>query len=170
MTRYVGLPANQTGLSGGAPTGLPGDPYQLRLGSDRIQSMVLTNPSMSDFLIWNDGISQVSDAPYVWSADGSLLDRWPTNLAAVPPGIYPPGAGASVTTAPGGEHALDCLPAGAPNVCPGDVNASSDLSHFVFASEWNVFAPGGQLTAPGSVYDNDTADRHRSCRIQDPRR
>jgi hypothetical protein len=42
-------------------------------------------------------------------------------------------------------------------MCPGEVNASSDLSHFVFASEWNVFAPGGRLTTPGSVYDNDTA-------------
>jgi hypothetical protein len=40
--------------------------------------------------------------------------------------------------------------------CPGDVTASADLSHFVFASEWNVFASGGQLTAPGSVYDNGT--------------
>ena len=42
------------------------------------------------------------------------------------------------------------------NNCPGDVTASSDLSHFVFATEWNVFAPGGQLSAPGSVYDNNT--------------
>ena len=41
--------------------------------------------------------------------------------------------------------------------CPGDVTASSDLTHFVFATEWNVFAPGGQLSAPGSVYDNNTA-------------
>jgi hypothetical protein len=58
-----------------------------------------------------------------------------------------------LTTAPGGLDALDCLPL---NVCPGDVTASSDLSHFVFASEWNVFAPGGQLAPPGSVYDNNT--------------
>ena len=42
------------------------------------------------------------------------------------------------------------------NYCPGDVTASADLTHFVFASSWNVFAPGGQLSAPGSVYDNDT--------------
>ena len=41
--------------------------------------------------------------------------------------------------------------------CPGDVTASSDLSHFVFATEWNLFAPGGQLSPPGSVYDNNTA-------------
>ena len=33
------------------------------------------------------------------------------------------------------------------NYCPGDVTASADLNHFVFATEWNVFAPGGQLTA-----------------------
>ena len=158
VTRYVGLPTTQTGLSGGAPMGLPGLIYtSIGSGPDRIQSMDLTDPSMSDFLVWDDGSNQVSNAPYVFSADGSRLDHWPTNLGAVPPGFYPPGAGASVPTAPGGEHALDCLPAGSPNVCPGEVNASSDLSHFVFASEWNAFVPGGQLTPPGSVYDNDTA-------------
>lgn len=38
------------------------------------------------------------------------------------------------------------------------MTASDDLSHFVFASRWNVFDDDGQglLDAPGSVYDNDT--------------
>jgi DNA-binding beta-propeller fold protein YncE len=171
VTRYVSLPATQTGSSGGPPTGLPGLPLT-SIGSGgglaQSKSMILTDPSMSKFVVWNEGnllgfSSQgdtlnafASNAPYLLSANGSLLDRWPTNLAAVPPGVYPPGANQSTMTAPGGVHALDCPP-GAPNYCPGDVNASSDLSHFVFAAEWNVFAPGGQLSAPGSVYDNDTA-------------
>ena len=42
------------------------------------------------------------------------------------------------------------------NSCPGEVSASSDLSHFVFSTEWNIFAPGGNLRPPGSVYDNNT--------------
>jgi hypothetical protein len=114
-----------------------------------------------------------SNAAWVWAADGSALGRWPTNLGAVPAGSYsgyPAGAslasyqsGPPVQIAPGGKHALDCPYgpssygyASEADFCPGDVTASSDLSHFVFASTWNVFAPGGQLTAPGSVYDNNT--------------
>jgi len=66
--------------------------------------------------------------------------------------------------APGGTQALDCPAVLRSDVengttgsdCPGDVTASADLTHFVFATEWNVFAPGGQLSAPGSVYDNNT--------------
>ena len=108
-----------------------------------------------------------------------MLDRWPTNLGTVPAGVYPEALNlysyapdfseaTKLSVAPGGMHALDC-PAIAegtsllPRACPGDVTASSDLSHFVFATEWNVFAPGGQLSAPGSVYDNDT--RARSVQI-----
>ena len=183
VPRYVGLPANQAAVSGGPPMGLPG---QLSMESNggagpvRIQNDVLTNPGMSTFLVWNDGNQAVgtnnatesgsnptpigSNAPYVFNANGNLIDRWPTNLAAVPDGAYPSGAGTfslggkTVTTAPGGVNALDC-PAfiGFPNDCAGDVIASSDLNHFVFATMWNAFAPGGQLAAPGSVYDNETA-------------
>ena len=104
-----------------------------------------------------------SNAPYVWSADGSALDRWPTNLAPFPPAHFPSTATSSTgetpeTIAPGGIAfaRLSDSSKTSYNNCPGDVTASSDLSHFVFASEWNVFAPGGQLSAPGSVYDNDT--------------
>src|SRR5262249_42592566 len=153
---------------------------------DKVQNSVLTDTGMNRFLDWNDGNQSVgssfggdysnttpiaSNAPYVWSADGQRLDRWPTNLATVPDGhYYPPTyrfyrhAGGSegqepLTVSPGGVNALDCpaVPEGgfsgslSGNYCPGDVTASPDLSHFVFASEWNVFAPGGQLTAPGSV-------------------
>jgi DNA-binding beta-propeller fold protein YncE len=164
VTRYVGLPANQAAVSAGPPMGLPGQEglESGHTGLTKKQDSVLTNPDMSTFLVWNDGgvgNHGGSTGPYVYGAGGSLLDRWPTNLATVPSGVYPPSAGKEnaqgelLTAAPGGLDALDCLPL---NACPGDVTASSDLSHFVFASEWNVFASEGQLTPPGSVYDNDT--------------
>jgi hypothetical protein len=170
---------------------------------DRIQNSVITDRGMNAFLVFNDGNPGIgalndgdksdptptaSNAPYVFGADGSLRDRWPTNLGAVPDGSYPTGLtmvphGGFATpgeqpaqAAPGGDRALTCptaivdtngdpLPAGSDltkgndvqNYCPGDVTASADLSHFVFATEWNVFAPGGRLGAPGSVYDNETA-------------
>jgi len=117
-----------------------------------------------------------SNAPYVWRADGSALGRWPTNLGSVPNGAYNTPyyyshggyleAGEQpLIVAPGGVKALNCpfvdqSGEGEPAAsdCPGDVTASStNLSHFVFATEWNAFAPGGLLTAPGSVYDNNTS-------------
>ncbi len=55
------------------------------------------------------------------------------------------------------------------NYCPGDVTASADLSHFVFATEWNVFAPGGKLAPPGSVYDNDIGDSTVKVASKTPR-
>src|SRR6202040_1829699 len=108
-------------------------------------------------------------------AAGSFLGRWPTNLGAVGEGAYNGTSYYShggfldetdrpVTIAPGGIKALPCpyVPEGgegeaAANDCPGDVTTSADLGHFVFATEWNLFAPGGNLNAPGSVYDNNTA-------------
>ena len=138
---------------------------------EQIQNNVLTDPAMDTFVDWNDGSIEAtgyrttpetgaSNAPYVWSADGHALERWPTNLATVPGGSYLGPGEVSVPTA-AGTHALDCPTIyeggrGDTNVCPGDVTASSDLSHFVFADEWNSFAPGGQVSPPGSVYDNDT--------------
>jgi hypothetical protein len=179
VTRYVGLPSNEVAVDGGPPMGPPvsagvvgagltgtqgtqiGRTNESNRGSyntDELQNYVLADPAMDTFVDWNDGSldsSGASNAPYVWGADGGFLERWPTNLATVPSGSYL-GSGGS-PTAPG-VHALDC-PTGprASNNCPGDVTASSDLSHFVFATEWSPFALGGQVTPPGSVYDNDTA-------------
>ncbi len=191
VSKYVGLHSDQAAVAGGPPMGLPNSsaPQGASEGiyvnysngnsaPDDIQKQVLTDPSMDKFLDWNDGnqfpgdtsnpTPIASNAPYLWSAEGHFLGRWPTNLATVPAGQYPPGAtyfahGADVTTAPGGTASLDCpgvVTSGyaGVNYCPGDVTASSDLSHFVFATEWNAFAPGGQLSAPGSVYDNNTND------------
>ena len=197
VSKYVGPPSNEVAIAGGPPQGLPNTGNTESFGSrqsmsnggstpDTIQNNVLTNPEMSTFLDWNDGNQAAgagygadsenhtpiaSNAPYVWSADGKFIDRWPTSLATVPAGQYTPGVefynevspsaeDQPLSEAPGGLGALNCPTVGAffdpPNYCPGDVTASSDLSHFVFASEWNVFAAGGQLTPPGSVYDNDT--------------
>ncbi len=195
VSRYVGLPSSQAAVDGGPPLGPPDSTAVMEAdggSGPRVQNGVLTDPQMDIFADFNDGNQGIgsgntndfqnktvisSNAPYVWSADGSALDRWPTNLGTVPDGsynglpLYPPGINVELTapplsTAPGGAHALDCPYDGPdlgytfialiPDYCPGDVTASSDLSHFVFATEWNVFAPGGQLGAPGSVYDNNT--------------
>ena len=194
-TRYVGLPSSMAAVSGGPPQGLPGAStaikpetfYAARAGlangdtnPSKIQNGVLTDPGMNEFVVWNDGNQSAgsgknatpiaSNAPYVVSARGKLLDRWPTNLASVPDGAYPPGSNhyprassvGPLETAPGGINALDCpdtlnMPYGmSSSDCPGDATASEDLDHFVFVTRWNRFAPEGQLGAPGSVYDNNT--------------
>ena len=195
VTKYVGLPANQAAVDGGPPQGLYGQGGPQFLGNDTsiangdsgadtIQNNVLTDPSMEKFVDWNDGSQEgagenptpiASNAPFVWSSEGELLDRWPSNLSTVPDGSYPPGSNVWPTSeyvapgeqplsvAPGGIHSLDCPAIGNAgssldaNDCPGEVNASSDLSHFVFSTEWNIFAPGGTLSPPGSAYDNNTA-------------
>jgi hypothetical protein len=203
VSRYVGWPADEASVVGGPFLGPPGsEPAMSRYisqlpgsvefagGAGRLQNSVFTDPGMDRFLSFNNGNQSAgassgfdfenrtpigSNAPRVYSAEGTLLGRWPTNLDSVPDGAYPPEAehyfshggqpypGEEPTNlAPGGEHALDC-PTIAPtpfpffqNRCPGDVTASADLSNFVFATRWHVFAPGGTLDAPGSVYDNDT--------------
>jgi hypothetical protein len=159
----------------------------------RMTSGIITDLSMSRFLTFNGGNQSIgnsidtdrfnrtpisSNAPRVYAADGTLLERWPQNLSSVPDGSYPAGADhlyahgglpypnePPTHVAPGGDHALDCPTSTADerpdfpsaNYCPGDVTTSDDLSHFVFATRWNVFAEGGILDAPGSVYDDDTA-------------
>jgi hypothetical protein len=154
--------------------GLTNESNGERSNQDKIQNNVLTDPAMNKFVDWNDGgldreQGGGSNAGYVWSAHGNFLDRWPTNLATVPAGNYPNGPayyfsnpefGPPFEVAPGGANALHCPTVAeggfAINDCPGDVTASSDLSHFVFATEWNSFAPGGLVSSPGSVYDNNT--------------
>ena len=163
VTRYVGLPASEAAVDGGPPQGLFGQGGGQFLGNgssisngnsgaDRIQNNVLTDPGMNRFLNWSDGSQELgglrnqnpisSNAPFVWSADGSFLDRWPTNLASVPAGVNPYRVGG---VNPAG-HQVPRLPnhrcrrRNPGNFCPGEVSASSDLSHFAFSTEWNVFA------------------------------
>ena len=99
VSRYVGLPGTKFATSGGPPQGLPnstngGREQSAGLGfaafnADKIQSSVLTDPAMSNFVVWNDDTADASGAPYVYGADGTLLDRWPTDLGTVPAGVYP---------------------------------------------------------------------------------
>jgi hypothetical protein len=200
VTRYVGWPASDTSVSGGPPMGPPNTtPGPIRETGTMmangntfgIQDGVYTDLGMDRLLSWNDGPQSLADAnnrtpiasnaPRVYAADGTYLERWPTNLSLVPDGQYPPRswyyahggnpypAEPPDTVSPGGMRALDCptsvrwndptkldIANIGLNTCPGDVTASADLSHFVFATTWNVFAPDGQLGGPGSVYDNDT--------------
>jgi hypothetical protein len=72
-----------------------------------------------------------SKAPYVWDIGGKSLGRWPTNLNLVP----------------NGDQGI------------ADDKPSADFSHFVFMSVDTAFAPGGLDTPPGSVYDNDIAQK-----------
>jgi hypothetical protein len=176
-TRYVGFPSAEAALAGGPPQGLwgqggvehPKSRAYAQNGPDTLQINVLTDPGMNRFLDWNVGPQEVlppnptpiaSNAAHVWRWDGSPEGIWPTNLATVPPGVNP-----SVPSgvSPGGMRALDCPTIQMGNTsslaegnCPGEVTASADLSHFVFSSGWNVFAPGGRVSPPGSVYDNNT--------------
>jgi hypothetical protein len=174
VSRYVGPPAKDVATAGGPPQGLfnqGGPPFlgydtsgaSTAFRADIIQSNDLTDLHMDTFLDWNDGSNELgfrnktpisSNAPYVWKANGEFVDRWPTNLATVRPGLNPYLEGG---VNPGGMAALNCpeIEEG-PNFCPGEVAGSADLNHFAFSTEWNIFAPGGQLSAPGSVYDNDT--------------
>ncbi|MGA8746209.1 MAG: hypothetical protein WB507_10135 [Solirubrobacterales bacterium] len=189
VTKYVGLPANEVAVDGGPQMGPPvsagvvGAGLTGLQGSEigrsneangappyKIQNNVLTDPAMDTFADWDDGNIEAegaSNAPYVWSADGRFLERWPTNLSIAPGGHYLAEEGKAPVPTAGGVHALDCLNVvqggfRGSNLCPGDVTASSDLSHFVFATEWSTFASEGsegQVTPPGSVYDNNTVTK-----------
>jgi hypothetical protein len=186
VSKYIGLPASKFATSGGPPEGPPGSSDDIQpenatsagLATSTGQQYVLSDRGMNRFLQWNGGNQTVnseknptpmaSNAPYVIGANGQILDRWPTNLETVPDGVHKhlDDANEPIFTEPGGVRSLDCprvliesqFGSGEPtaNYCPGDVTASEDLSHFIFASRWNKFTPEGQLDAPGSVYDNDT--------------
>ncbi len=142
ITKYIGLPANETLLSGGPPWTDASPEPEIAGGelttSDKWQQGVLANPSMSKIVDWNNGEYNTtgqylgvgeggfsSNAPYVWdSTTGTRIDRWPTNMGAVV----------------GGEG------------FKGETAASADLSHFVFTSDL-IYAPSG---VPGDMYDNNT--------------
>jgi hypothetical protein len=118
-TTIVGLPVKQAYISGGPPW-LTGESSM-----DKWYMNVETNASMSNMVMWNDGYFpgtytleeegvESSNAPYLFDSNsGALVDRWPTNVGAIP----------------GGQR------------FKGQTLSSEDLSHFVFKS--NVaFLPG----------------------------
>ncbi len=176
VSKYVGPPSSDVSTAGGPPQGLFGEGGPKFLGydtseanvafrADIIQNNDLTDLTMDRFLDWNDGSNELgfhnpipipSNAPYMWSANGEFLDRLPTNLPAVQTGSNPYLAGG---VSPGGMKSLDCsVIKGEDHYCPGEIGASAELNHFAFSTEWNSFAPGGQLSPPGSVYDNNTQE------------
>jgi hypothetical protein len=141
-TRYIGLPSTDALYMGGPPW--LGGGYVLFM--DTIQTNVLSDPSMSRIVSWDngywpcepepgicpitgagEGVSS-SNAPYIWAANsGDELARWPTNMEDVEDG----------------ETAVQ------------RTAVSADLSHFVFTSQTRPFATGG---LPGDLYDNDTVN------------
>jgi hypothetical protein len=127
-------------------------------GSDKLHRWIFTDPEMSKFALWSNGPvfscaqagglpdaseAPQSNAPWIFAADGTQLDRFPTNLAATPEG----------------EQALTCEGIGGNSPhCDSEVAASGDLTHFVFSTRGSAqFDPlePGVTTAPGTVYDND---------------
>ena len=121
---------------------------------------------MGEFLDWSDGppaicatngngigddnfeLDPASNAPYLWSAEGSLLGRLPTDLESLS----------------GATKALECpYPGeGSPTpTCTGETTASGDLTHIIFSSRSLSFAEikrthqPGLTEAPGSAYGND---------------
>ena len=95
-SRYIGPAGSEAGCIGGPPnyplshTVYPNPPY--------ITNSVPSDPSMEKFLVWNDGTpiacfngtspisdtnwaqAMTSNAPYLYNAEGSLLQRLPSNF------------------------------------------------------------------------------------------
>jgi hypothetical protein len=127
VSKYIGLPATEALTTGGPP-------YRSQRGTqlpDKLQRGVLADPNMSTVVDWNNGEYETmfereygyggygpgdfaSNAPYVWDTNtGAQIDRWPTNVGAIP----------------GGTDFV------------GEMIASADLSHLVFSSD-RPFLPG----------------------------
>jgi hypothetical protein len=130
-TKYVGLSGSQTGGQGG--------PLNAGLGAT---AYIPTSEDMGRYITWDYGSTSTSagrkgnNAPYLWSANGSLVTRLPTNASEVP--------GAEKDLTEGTKFV-------------GDAKLSGDSGHYIFSSRELAFAPGGLEAAPGSVYDNDIA-------------
>ncbi|MBS1885802.1 MAG: hypothetical protein JSU06_01295 [Actinobacteria bacterium] len=77
-----------------------------------------------------EGVKQpLNNIPYIWDAEGNLVERWPANFESV-------------------QGALEAEGAWQP---------SPDFSHLAFSTRNAVFAEGGQTTVPGSAYDYNVA-------------
>jgi hypothetical protein len=80
--------------------------------------------------VGQNGVEVKHSVRYLWDVAGKRLETLPTNFAVVP----------------GADEFI------------GDSKPSSDYSHYIFSSRNIAFVPGGLVTAPGSVYDNDISD------------
>jgi hypothetical protein len=162
-TKYIGLSSDEVGCMGGRPQK---NPFGV---ATSIQNDVFATPDLGRLIDWNLGSPATciggefpssgrpgdintaavgSNAPYLWSAAGDELDRWPTAAGDVP----------------GAAEDLAC-PQAKLNIavsyfCKTHVSASGDLSHFVFSTQEDIYNGGHDAlsTAPGSAYDNNTAD------------
>jgi hypothetical protein len=114
-TRFWGQRGNEAGFAGG---------YQCSLDGG-----VCIDYRLPD-LFGIDETDVGSQAPYVWTAEGKFLGRWPTNFNVV-------------------KEAEDYIGADRP---------SPDFSHYVFSSRNIPFTEDGLSKAPGTVYDNDIAE------------
>ncbi len=168
-TRYIGPSAEEAGCVGGRPivsgTG----------GTTTIQNDVMADPSLSRIIDWNLGnpaecysgslgnlrfedfntAALGSNAPYLWNAHGDFLDRWPTSTADVTGSEANFACPQDPSVHPYPPRVFGNIPV--PYFCSTYVDASKDLSHFVFATQSGLFGEGGLTVAPGSAYDNDTA-------------
>jgi hypothetical protein len=167
-TRYIGPSAEEAGCAGGRPivsgTG-PANTIQNDViadqGLNRILDWNLGNP-LECFSGWFGGIrfedlntaAQGSNAPYVWNANGGFVDRWPTEVADVTGSAANFSCPQDPSIHPYPEGFAGNIPV--PYFCSTYVDASKDLSHFVFSTQSGLFGEGGLNTAPGSAYDNDT--------------
>jgi DNA-binding beta-propeller fold protein YncE len=164
VTHYLGLPGSQAACQGGPPTE-PGS--TATFGTPGILTdTVPTDPSMSRFLVFVDGgaaecegspyfvegskeLDPPSNAPYLFTAEGTNLGRLPTDSASTPAAL----------------EAFRCpYPANSPldyrGECSGETTASPDLSQLIFSSRTASFAEPpeeGLTVAPGSAYEDDLA-------------
>ncbi len=125
-TSFVGIPSNIALEQGGPPNETNGGPGK--------PTGVLTDSSLSDFMVWNTGSQGYtppvlfgSMAPYILDPHGNVLERLPSNLDQVP----------------GGEG------------FEGTVKPSADFSHVFFSSLGPAFVEGAPTAAPGSAYDDN---------------
>jgi hypothetical protein len=160
VSHYIGLPGNQAGCMGGPPTAATS--AASLVNPPWLTNKVLADRSMGHLLNWLDGagtpcglgsngtsdadavVASPSNAPFLWSAEGTLERRLPSNLGELP----------------GALEALACPYEGTSRNfgnCSGETTASGDLTHLLFSTRALAFAPGALTQAPGSAYDDDLA-------------
>ena len=140
-----------------------------------IQNDVMADPGLDRIIDWNLGnpvectfgsfggirpydfntAALGSNAPYLWNANGDLLDRWPTSVADVAGSEANLSCPQDPKTNPYPPNVFGNIPV--PYFCTTYVSASKDLNHFVFSTQSGLYGQGGLTSAPGSAYDNDTA-------------
>jgi hypothetical protein len=126
-TRYVGLSGGEALVQTGVPNVSSGN------------GAIPADRNLDTFLTWRGAVFNTaftvpaSYAPYRWDNEGDYLGRLPSNVGEVP--------GGEESSAEGGFT--------------GDANLSADGNHYVFSSLGTAFVPGGVITEPGSVYDDE---------------